>query len=120
MTSLTIDVTRAVVDRTLCGPTRVIIDDGIITAIQPFAGATRNVTLVPGFVDLQVNGIDDVDVATATGHDWAAMNEVTATVTAGRIGLVQVFLNETRSLPNAFGLLTLRMIGNDVRSVIFD
>ena len=76
MTSLTIDVTRAVVDRTLCGPTRVIIDDGIITAIQPFAGATRNVTLVPGFVDLQVNGIDDVDVATASGKDWERLDHL--------------------------------------------
>ncbi len=27
-------------------------------------------TVVPGFVDLQVNGVDDVDVATADGADW--------------------------------------------------
>jgi N-acetylglucosamine-6-phosphate deacetylase len=32
-------------------------------------------TLVPGFVDLQVNGIDDVDVAHAHGADWQRLDD---------------------------------------------
>lgn len=31
---------------------------------------TPDWTLVPGFVDLQVNGMDDIDVAAAAGGDW--------------------------------------------------
>jgi N-acetylglucosamine-6-phosphate deacetylase len=31
--------------------------------------------LVPGFVDLQVNGIDDVDVASAAGSDWDRLDQ---------------------------------------------
>ena len=30
--------------------------------------------LLPGFVDLQVNGIDDTDVATADGDDWTRLD----------------------------------------------
>ena len=43
--------------------------DGVIVAIRPGVGGGDRV-LVPGFVDLQVNGIDDIDVASATGADW--------------------------------------------------
>jgi N-acetylglucosamine-6-phosphate deacetylase len=32
--------------------------------------------LVPGFVDLQVNGIDDVDVASAEGEDWERLDQL--------------------------------------------
>lgn len=53
----------------LVGPARVRIADGRITAIEPVAAADP-VTLVPGFVDLQVNGIDDVDVNGPGPVDW--------------------------------------------------
>ena len=34
-------------------------------------------TLVPGFVDVQVNGIDDIDVAAADdGDDWRRLGEL--------------------------------------------
>jgi N-acetylglucosamine-6-phosphate deacetylase len=43
------------------GPARLVTDGDRIAAIEP-AGAVPDVTLVPGFVDLQVNGIGDVDL----------------------------------------------------------
>jgi N-acetylglucosamine-6-phosphate deacetylase len=62
------------------GPVEVVIDDatGTISAIRPHegAGATPDVTLVPGFIDVQVNGIDDIDVATAAGDDWQRLGEM--------------------------------------------
>ena len=48
-----------------------VADDGTIAAIEPTSGAVPDRILVPGFVDLQVNGIDDVDVAGAANPaDW--------------------------------------------------
>jgi N-acetylglucosamine-6-phosphate deacetylase len=62
------------------GPTALRIDDGIITAINPASGDigahARERTLTAGFVDLQVNGIDDIDVATARGADWERLDEL--------------------------------------------
>ena len=58
----------------LTGPGLVFFDDtGTITAIEPTDASTPDITLVPGFVDLQVNGIDDVDVAAAQGEDWTKL-----------------------------------------------
>ncbi|MEX1105424.1 MAG: amidohydrolase family protein [Ilumatobacteraceae bacterium] len=54
----------------LVGPAAVHIDDGTIAAIEPHRGATDVHLLSAGFIDIQVNGIDDVDVATADGADW--------------------------------------------------
>jgi N-acetylglucosamine-6-phosphate deacetylase len=51
-----------------------VVDDGIIVAIEPFGAAAPDRLLAPGFVDLQVNGIDDIDVATAGGDDWAVLD----------------------------------------------
>jgi N-acetylglucosamine-6-phosphate deacetylase len=49
---------------------------GRITAIEPSAAPAPDLVLLPGFVDLQVNGIDDVDVATADGDDWARLDHL--------------------------------------------
>lgn len=54
----------------LVGPAAVHVESERITAVTPHHGATEVHVLSPGFVDLQVNGIDDVDVATADGTDW--------------------------------------------------
>ncbi|MGD9995583.1 MAG: N-acetylglucosamine-6-phosphate deacetylase [Ilumatobacteraceae bacterium] len=51
----------------------VVGDGGSIVAIEPVAAAPDRV-LAPGFVDLQVNGIDDVDVASATDQDWSRLD----------------------------------------------
>ena len=53
----------------------VVIEDGHITEIRPATTAVPDVVLVPGFVDLQVNGIAGVDVASATGADWTVLDE---------------------------------------------
>ena len=61
-------VEAAVVDGTLV-PGDVEVVDGIVSAYG-LEGPNGSGTAVPGFVDLQVNGIDDVDVAEAAGDDW--------------------------------------------------
>lgn len=55
----------------LVGPAAVVVDDGgRIEAVEPVASAP-DLVLAPGFVDLQVNGVDDLDVAAAAGDaDW--------------------------------------------------
>jgi len=52
------------------GPTEVRVDDGVITALTPATGVVSDRTIVPGFIDVQVNGINDIDVAHAEGADW--------------------------------------------------
>jgi len=52
--------------------------DGTIAELRPAGGPVPDVALVPGFVDLQVNGHDDVDVATAEGEDWERMDGLLA------------------------------------------
>ena len=63
----------------IVGPAEVVADDaGSIVAIEPISGAKSipDVTVVPGFVDVQVNGIDAVDVAAASGADWRRLGEL--------------------------------------------
>lgn len=61
------------------GPTRLAVSpEGTIAALEPLSAvetaaldtAERARILTPGLVDLQVNGIDDVDVARADGAAW--------------------------------------------------
>lgn len=51
-------------------PGVVELDGDRIGAVSATTGVVPNRTLVPGLVDLQVNGVDDVDVASARGSDW--------------------------------------------------
>ena len=57
-------------------PSVVELDGDAIAAVRPLdpaavpAGDVADVLVAPGFVDLQVNGIDDIDVATAAGDAW--------------------------------------------------
>ncbi len=39
---------------------------GLIEEVRRAAGPAPDVTVVPGFIDLQVNGVDDIDVAVAS------------------------------------------------------
>ncbi|CAN5834038.1 N-acetylglucosamine-6-phosphate deacetylase [soil metagenome] len=48
----------------------VVVDDGRIAEVRGTTGPLDHQTVVPGLVDLQVNGHDDVDVATAAGDEW--------------------------------------------------
>ena len=59
---------------------RLEVADGRIRSISPLGrheSPTTDLTLVPGFVDLQVNGIDDIDVwSTALTDDVAAWERI--------------------------------------------
>ncbi len=58
-------------------PSSVTIDDaGVIVGIAPTNGPVQHRSLVPGFVDLQVNGLDDIDVSRADGRDWIRIGEL--------------------------------------------
>ena len=61
------------------GPAKVEHRDGTISSISPTASGVSGTsieTLVPGFVDLQVNGIDDVDVAHADRVGWLRLSNL--------------------------------------------
>jgi N-acetylglucosamine-6-phosphate deacetylase len=60
-------------------PGLVEVDEGRITAVVPTTGPVPERILAPGFVDLQVNGVEDVDVAAArTPADWDRLDELLA------------------------------------------
>lgn len=56
------------------GPSAISITDGVIVAVDELAGDPSYELLVPGFVDIQVNGIDELDVTDASGADWAELD----------------------------------------------
>jgi len=62
----------------LHGPVEVAIADGRIDAVRPGPDPGDGSLLAPGFVDLQVNGVDDVDVAVADGRDWDRLDDLLA------------------------------------------
>src|SRR3954454_6116396 len=70
-------IARHVVTPTgVLSPGVVELDGDRIGAVSATTGAAPDRTLVPGLVDLQVNGIDDVDVASAQGRDWERLDEL--------------------------------------------
>lgn len=69
---------RVVTPSGVVAPGVVEVEDGRIAAVLPTRGRVPDRTLVPGFVDLQVNGVDDVDVAVADGTDWDRLDELLA------------------------------------------
>lgn len=52
----------------------VVVDNGVVTGIEPWVGEVPDRIIAPGFVDLQVNGIDAIDVASADGADWDVLD----------------------------------------------
>jgi N-acetylglucosamine-6-phosphate deacetylase len=58
------------------GPARIVVEAGRIVAVEPFRGRAPDRMIVPGFIDLQCNGIGDVHVATADGDDWERADEL--------------------------------------------
>lgn len=62
---------RVVTPHGIVGPAAVEVRDGRIAVVRPAHGSVPDTTLVPGFVDLQVNGVGSVNVASATeDHEW--------------------------------------------------
>jgi N-acetylglucosamine-6-phosphate deacetylase len=72
----TIDAARVLTPDGFVGPVRVYLDGGHIGHLEPISATASVRTLVPGFVDLQVNGVDDVDVASARGSDWERLDSL--------------------------------------------
>jgi len=71
-----IDAQRVFTPEGWTGPVRVEVDAGVVTAIDVVPSVASDRTLVPGFIDLQVNGIDDVDVSEADGADWERLDRL--------------------------------------------
>jgi N-acetylglucosamine-6-phosphate deacetylase len=67
---------RVVTPGAVIGPAVVETDGGLIASIVPSTGPVEVETLVPGFVDLQVNGIDYIDVSTASGTEWTQLDQL--------------------------------------------
>ena len=72
----TVEAARVLTPTGWTGPARVTVSDGVITAVDAVATVSTERWLAPGFVDLQVNGIDDVDVASADGADWERLDQL--------------------------------------------
>lgn len=75
----TIDASRLLGPDGWTGPCRVRLEAGIVRSVEPLrsvTGAACSRTLVPAFVDLQVNGIGEIDVASAEGGDWELLDRL--------------------------------------------
>ena len=73
-----ITATRAFVNGALCGPTSVTWDaSGVITDVSDIRvnEAEFDALLVPGFIDLQVNGFGAFNVASADAAQWNQVDE---------------------------------------------
>lgn len=60
------------------GPGEVRVEEGRIVSIGPTTGPVDDVVLAPGFVDLQVNGVDDVDCSRADAAGFARLDGLMA------------------------------------------
>jgi len=65
-----LEAARVVMPTRIAGPAAVVLDAGRIVAIEPVTEPVPDRTLAPGFIDLQVNGIGHVDVASAHDDGW--------------------------------------------------
>ena len=71
-----IAATRVLTPDGFVGPAAVVVEGDRIVGVEPAARAP-DVVLAPGFVDVQVNGVDDLDVAAATAPaDWDRFDEL--------------------------------------------
>lgn len=66
---------RVITPEGAVSPGTVVIEDGRIAAVEPGPSDAPDVTLAPGFIDLQVNGIGAVNVSDAAGADWDELDQ---------------------------------------------
>jgi N-acetylglucosamine-6-phosphate deacetylase len=69
-----VSAARVVTPDGAIGPAAVEWEGGRVSDVRPASGAPEHAWLVPGFVDLQVNGIADIDVGHAAGDDWSRLD----------------------------------------------
>lgn len=75
----TLAASHVVTPTGVLSPGVVEVADGRIASVAPTTGPVPDRVLAPGFVDLQVNGVDDVDVAAArTPADWERLDGLLA------------------------------------------
>lgn len=72
----TLAASQVVTPTGVLAPGVVEIESGLIVAVEPTTGVVPDRVLAPGLIDLQVNGIDDIDVATADGADWDRLDSL--------------------------------------------
>lgn len=74
MAQTVISAARVLTPAGWIGPAHVEVDGQWIAAVHPTTDDVPARTLVPGFVDLQVNGIDADDVSEAEGDAWRRLD----------------------------------------------
>jgi len=74
LSSITIRVAQIALPSGISGPHAITCEQGLITSITPIASNYEDVLLSPGFIDLQVNGIGEIDVSSARGNDWQTLD----------------------------------------------
>jgi len=72
----TMSAARVITPAGVLAPGAVDVEDGRIVAVRAASGPVENATLAPGFIDVQLNGYDDVDVAVAEGNSWDRLEEL--------------------------------------------
>ena len=61
----------------LHGARRIVVaDDGFVVAVEEHSGATEYQIVCPGFVDVQMNGFDDVHVASASLEELIQLDQM--------------------------------------------
>ncbi len=73
---LVIRAARVALPSGVFGPHAVTCEQGLITSITPISTDYDDILLAPGFIDLQVNGIGEIDVAHARGTEWLSLDQV--------------------------------------------
>lgn len=74
-----LSASSAFINGNIAGPTRVSwSDQGVITSVESIEIESAEYVglLCPGFIDLQVNGIGEIDVAHATGSQWDELSRL--------------------------------------------
>ena len=76
MASFSIAASTVVTPTGLLADGEVVVEDGRIVSVAaaPAGSSVPDRILCPGFLDLQVNGHDDVNCATASGDQWDRMD----------------------------------------------